>query len=290
MSRLHIMILALALASTPALAADEWIGLDDTQPVLFGIDLGEDENGDSSKALLLSLPFGERMGFYGAYRKTELSDFDQEFDSLALMSAVWLQLSQLVDVEMQYFFEGDEGELEKETLGLALALNQGAWNFRLQLDAGETRFFTRDIDAALLDRFLPDSYSSDVSGVGVVLGWQGNSWYWQANYQKYDYAKDLGVLHRSAFARFVVRSSALAQSSLLIARNASLLLGYTDYDNDYSLQVSQDQSAIDQSYEDRLTLAWQHWASQHFGYSLTAATALPADASVGLTLGLRWML
>ena len=37
-------------------------------------------------------------------------------------------------------------------------------------------------------------------------------------------------------------------------------------------------------------LSWQHWASQRVGYLLAAAAALPLDDSVGLTLGLRWML
>lgn len=290
MSRLNIMLLVFALTSDSCLAAEEWIGLDDEQPVLIGIDLGEDEFEDSSRALLLSLPLGERMGYYGYYNETELSDLDQEFDSLTLVTAIWFQLSQLLEIEVQYFFEGNGGELEKETLGLALALNQGKWSFRVGLEEGETLFFTRDIDSDFFDNFVPDSYATDVSGLGLSLGWQDNPWYWQASYQRYDYEKDLSALSRSAFARFIVKSSTLAQSSLLISQNASLLLGHADYDNDYSLQLSQAQSAIDESYDEMLMLSWQHWASQRFGYLLAAATALPLDDSVGFTLGLRWML
>ncbi len=290
MSRLNIMLLVFALSPVPCLGAEEWIGLEDEQPILVGIDLGEDEVEDSSRALLLSLPLGERMGYYGYYGETELSDLDQEFDSLTLVTTLWFQLSQLLDIEVQYFFEGNEGELEKETLGLALALDQGEWNFRVQLEEGETLFFTRAIDSDFFDSFVPDSYATDVSGFGVSLGWQGDPWYWQVNYLRYDYEKDLRALNRSVFARFIVKSSTLAQSSLLISQNASLLLGHADYDNDYSLQISQAQSAIDESYDETLMLSWQHWASQRFGYLLAAATALPLDDSVGLTLGLRWML
>lgn len=290
MSRLSILLLVFALSPACCLATDDWIGLDDEQPILIGIDLGEDEVEDSSRALLLSLPLGDRMGYYGYYNETELTDLDQEFDSLALVTAIWFQLSQLVEIEVQYFFEGNEDELEKETLGLALALNQGEWNFRLQFEEGETLFFTRDIDTDFFDSFVPDSFATDVSGFGASLGWQGDPWYWQASYQRYDYDEDLSALSRSAFARFIVKSSTLAQSSLLILQNSSLLLGHTDFENDYSLQISQDQSAIDESYGETLMLSWQHWASRRFGYLLTAATALPLDDSVGITLGLRWML
>ena len=290
MSQLNIMLLVFTLASGSCLAAEEWIGLDHEQPVLIGIDLGEDEFEDSSRALLLSMPVGDRMGYYGYYNETELSDLEQEFDSLTLVTAIWFELSQLVELEVQYFFEGNHGELEKETLGLALALDQGKWNFRVELEEGETLFFTRDIDSNFFDSLVPDSYASDVSGSGVSLGWRDDPWYWQASYQRYDYEKDLSVLSRSAFARFIVKSSTLAQSSLLISQNASLLLGHADYDNDYSLQISQTQSAIDESYAETLMLSWQHWASQRFGYLLAAAAALPLDDSVGLTLGLRWML
>lgn len=290
MSRLNIMLVVFALSPGSCLATEEWIGLEGEQPILIGVDLGEDEVEDSNWALLLSLPLGDRMGFYGYYSETELSDLDQEFDSLALATTLWFQLSQRVDIEVQYFFEGNEGELEKETLGLALALDQGEWNFRVQLEDGETLFFTREIDSDFFDSFVPDSFATDVTGFGVSLGWQGDPWYWQLNYLQYDYDEDLSALSRSAFARFIVKSSTLAQSSLLISQNASLLLGHADYDNDYSLQISQTQSAIDESYDETLMLSWQHWASRRFGYLLAAATALPPDDSVGLTLGLRWML
>ena len=290
MSRLNIMLLVFALSPGSCLGAEEWIGLEDEQPVLIGIDLGQDELEDSSRALLLSLPLGERMGYYGYYSETELSDLDQEFDSLVLVTTLWFQLSQLVDIEIQYLFEGNEGELEKETLGLALALDQGEWNFRVQLEEGETLLFTRAIDSDFFDSFVPDSYATDVSGFEVSLGWQGDPWYWQLNHLRYDYEKDLSALSRSAFARFIVKSSTLAQSSLLVSQNASLLLGHADFENDYSLQISQAQSAIDESYDETLVFSWQHWASQRFAYLLAAATGLPLDDSVGLTLGLRWVL
>jgi len=284
------MSLLIMLWPGPRVEAEDWIGLEQNPPVLLGADLGEDEIGDSYRALLLDLPLTDSAGFYGYYSETELSDADQSFDSLALVSALWLQLNQLVEIEMQHFFEGNEGELEKETLALALGLDQGQWNFRVQLETGEALFFTRDNDSDFFDRFVPDRFSTDVSAVTVSLGRRHASWYWQASYQRIDYEKDLGALDQSLFARFVVKASTLAQSSLLVAQNATLLLGYTDLENDYSVQVSQNQSAIDQTYEDTLLLSWQHWISRRFGYELGAATTLPGEDDTGLTLGLRWML
>lgn len=290
MKRLKYMLIALSLLPDYRLAAEEWLGLEDSQPVLIGIDLGEDEVGDSSQALLLSLPLGDGMGYYGYYSETQLTDTDQEFDSQRLLTSIWVQLSQLIELEVQHFFEGNEDELEQETLGLALSLAPGAWQLRIHLEEGDTRFFTRNVDSDFFDIYVPQSFTTDVSSIGVSLGWRGQPWYWQASYQRYDYEEDLSVFSRSVFARFIVKSSTLAHSSLLISKSTSLLAGYADFDNDYSIQLTQNQSAIDANYDDTLTLSWQHWASQRFGYLLSAATILPPDDSIGLTLGLRWML
>lgn len=284
------MLILILLWPLSCLGAEDWIGLDQRQPVLLGADFGEDDEGDSYRALLIDLPFSEKAGFYGHYGETELEDSEQTFEYLALVSAIWLQLNELVEVEMQHFFEGNEDELEKETLALALGLSQGRWQIRLELEEGEALLYTRNNDSDFFDRFVPDRFATDVSAIAVALGWQREAWYWQARYQRIDYEKDISALGQSRFAQFVVKSSALAQSSLLISQSASLLLGYADIADDYSLQISQDRSAIDGSYGEALFLSWQHWASQRFAYLLAAATPLPAEDGVGLTLGLRWML
>ena len=290
MRQLNLVLVVLSLLPDSRLAAEEWLGLENDQPVLIGIDQGEDEVGDSSRALLLSLPLGDRMGYYGYYSETQLTDLEQEFDNLLLLTSIWVQLSELVEFEIQHLFEGHEDELEQETLGLALSLTRGAWQLRIHLEDGDTQLFTRDVDSDFFATYVPGSFTTDVSAIGLSLGWQSQTWYWQASYQSYDYEKDLSVLSRSLFASIIVKSSTLAHSSLLISQNASLLAGYAALDNDYSIQIAQNQSAIDSSYDETLILSWQHWTSQRFGYLLAAATTLPLDDSIGLTLGLRWML
>ncbi len=285
-----LVLLVLMLFPAKRIEAEDWIGLDPEQPMLAGVDLGQDQSGDSAQALLLGFPLGDSAGFNGYYSQSKFTDEINEFDSLSLASAVWIALDELVEVELQHFFEGNGGELEKQTLGIALGLRQGEWRVRVQIDNGEALLFTRNDDSDFFDQFVPDRFSSAVSAIGVSLAWQRDTWYWQASYQRYDYEKDLSALERSRFARFVVKESALAQSSLLISKNASLVLGRADLDNDYWMQLSQDQSAIDDSYTDTLSLNWQHWASEDFGYLFNAAMPLPADDGIGLTLGLRWML
>jgi len=289
MKQLGIMVCVIAVLSSSRLAAEEWLGLEQEPPVLVGIELGRDEEEDSTGAFMLGLPLGNSAGYYGYYSNTQLSDAGQEFDSLALATTVWFQLSELVDIELLHFFEGNDGELEKETLGIALGLSQGNWDFRLQLDDGELLIFTRDDVTDFLSAFIPDRFDSDISGYGLTLGWQADPWYWQASYQRFDYESDLSPLDRSRFAQFVVKSSALAQSSLLISESTSLLVGHTDYDNDYSILIYQDQSAIDRSRAETLALSWQHWTNLRFGYLLVASMPVPAD-NIGLTLGLRWVL
>ncbi|MBT8434990.1 MAG: hypothetical protein KJN95_10015 [Gammaproteobacteria bacterium] len=289
MKQLGIMVCVFAVLSSSRLAAEEWLGLEQELPALVGIDLGRDQEEDTTAAFMLALPVGDSAGYYGYYSNTQLSDAGQEFDSLVLASTIWFQLSELVDIELQHFFEGNEDELEKETLGIALGLSLGNWDFRVQLDDGELLIFTRDDVTDFLGGFIPDRFDSDVSGYGLTLGWQADPWYWQASYQRFDYDRDITPLDRSRFAQFIVKSSALAQSSLLISESSSLLIGHTDYDNDYSILIYQDQSAIDQSRAETLALSWQHWTNLRFGYLLVASMPVPAD-SFGLTLGLRWVL
>jgi hypothetical protein len=105
MRQLNLVLVVLSLLPDSRLAAEEWLGLENDQPVLIGIDLGEDEVGDSSRALLLSLPLGDRMGYYGYYSETQLTDLEQEFDNLLLLTSIWVQLSELVEFEIQHLFE-----------------------------------------------------------------------------------------------------------------------------------------------------------------------------------------
>jgi len=283
------LALVLTIVSAPGTADDEWLGLEPEQPILIGFDLGQDEVEDLSAAFVLSLPLGNSAGYYGYYGNTELSDDGQEFDSLNLATVIWFELSELIELEVQHFFEGNTDELEKETLGLSLALSRGDWNFRVQLEDGDLLIFTNDDIGDFLDRFVPDRFDSDVSAYALALGRQVDPWYWQISYQRYDYEEDLTPLGSSLFAQFIFKSSALTHSSLLISRSTSVMLGLADYDNDYSITIYQDESAIDDSEEESLLLSWQHWANQQLGYLFAASIPVPGD-SIGVTLGLRWVL
>ena len=284
-----ILALVLTIVSGSGTASDEWLGLEPEQPILIGFDLGQDEVEDLSAAFVLSLPLGNSAGYYGYYGNTELSDDGQEFDSRALATVIWFELSELIELEVQHFFEGNTDELEKETLGLSLAFSRGDWNFRVQLEDGDLIIFTNEDIRDSFDTFVPDRFDSDVSGYTLALGRQVDPWYWQISYQRFDYEEDLTPLSRSLFAQFIFKSSALTQSSLLISRSTSVLLGRADYDNDYSISIYQDKSAIDDSDEESLLLSWQHWANRQLGYLFAASIPVPGD-SIGVTLGLRWVL
>ena len=283
------LALVLTIVSGPGSASEEWLGLEPEQPILVGFDLGRDEVEDLSAAFVLSLPLGNGAGYYGYYGNTELSDDGQEFDSLTLATVIWLELSELIELEIQHFFEGNTDELEKETLGLSLALSRGDWNFRVQLEDGDLLIFTNNDIGDFLDRFVPDRLDSDVSGYALALGRQVDPWYWQISYQRYDYEEDLTPLGSSLFAQFIFKSSALTHSSLLISRSTSVMLGHADYDNDYSISIYQDKSAIDDSEEESLLLSWQHWTNSQLGYLFAASIPVPGN-SIGVTLGLRWVL
>ncbi len=283
------LVLLLTMVSGSGTASDDWLGLEPEQPILIGFDLGQDEVEDFSAAFVLSLPLGDSAGYYGYYGNKELSDDGQEFDSLTLATVIWFELSQLIELEVQHFFEGNIDELEKETLGMSLAFSQGDWNFRVQLEDGDLLIFTNDDIRDFLQRSVPDRFDSGVSGYALALGRQVDPWYWQISYQQFDYEEDLTPLGSSLFAQFIFKSSALTQSSLLISRSTSVLLGHANYDNDYSISIYQDKSAIDDSKAETLLLSWQHWSSQQLGYLFAASIPVPGD-SIGLTLGLRWVL
>jgi len=288
MKQLALSLLLLLLLLSGRLAAEDWIGLDETSALGLGADLAVEDTGEYRAGVNFDQGLGAGAGLHGDYRVFELSDDEEEFQSLALATALWIEISELVDVEVSYFFEGNIDELEKETLGLALKFNRGDWNFQVQVEDGEMRLFTRSDLSNQLSRIIPDRIDSDVVGYGLLLGWQHEDWYWQASHQRFDYDRDLSVLDSSDFARFIVKPSALAQSSLLISRYSALLIGYADAVNDYSLMLAQDQSAIDDVYNDILVVNWQHWTSRNLGYLLTAS--FPESGTAGLSLGLRWVM
>lgn len=288
MKRFTLTLLLLPLLVSGRLAAEEWIGLDDRPALFVGADIAVEDTGDFNGGVNLGLALGDSAEVYAVYHSYELSDEDEEFRGLSLATALWFDLTALVDVEVSYFFEGDIDEIEKETLGLALGLNRGDWSFRVEFANGDLQLFTREVTGDVLNNLVPERIDSDLTGYGLVLGWQQQAWYWQLTHQRYDYEEDLSPLANSRFAQFIVKSSQLAQNSLLISKYTAFLFGYADFENDYALLLAQDQSAIDEVYTNSLTMSWQHWTSRHLGYLVAASFSESEDA--GLTLGLRWVM
>jgi hypothetical protein len=283
------MLVVLTWLTTSSLAADEWLGLESKPVTLIGLDLTQQDIGYQSQMVSLGLPIGYDAGFQGQLSNSNISGGQQEFDSRTLAVLIWFQLNDLIDIEAQYLFEGDDDELEKETLAIALGLNVGNWELRIHLEQGKLLIFTRDEVADFINNIIPDRLESEVDVLGLSVGWQNRPWYWRANHQQFDYEFDLTRLNGSRFAQFVISASALAQSSLLISESSSLLVGHTDFDNDYSIAYSQDKSAINESSGETLVLSWQHWANDNVGYLLAASRPEESD-DIGLTLGLRWVL
>jgi hypothetical protein len=288
MKRLTVTLLLLPLLAGEILAAEDWIGFEEVPPLQAGFDLAVEDGGDLNGGFNLQLALGDSAGIYGDYRVSELSDEEEEFESLALATALWFQLSELVDLEVSYFFEGNVDELEKETLGLALGFNRGNWNFQLQLEDGELHLFTRGEPGDIVSSVIPEQINSDLDGYGLRLGWQQQSWYWQVSHRRLDYERDLSLLDTSAFVQFIVKSGVLAQSSLLISKYTTFVVGHADFENDYSLLLAQEQSAIDDIYSDSLMVSWRHWTSPNLGYLIAAS--FPEFEDAGLTLGLQWVM
>lgn len=288
MKRTALTLLLLCLLAGNRLAADDWIGLEQQSPLSASADLAIEDNGDMNGGVNLELALGDRVRLSGDYHVYELSDEDEDLLNLALVTALWLELTELIDVEINYFFEGDIDELEKDSLGLALGFNHGNWNLRIEASDGELRLFTRDDLRDVRIPAIPERIDTDLVGYGLRLGWQQYNWHWQVFHQRYDYDRDLSPLASSNFAQFIVKSSALAQSSLLISKYTGLGAGYSDFEDDYSFLLLQDQSAIDDMHTDTLVLSWQHWAGRHVGYLLDAS--FPESEAAGLMLGLRWVM
>ena len=289
MRAMRAVLLALGPLAGDCAVAEEWLGLDAVDPGYLGVELSIEDSGDLGAAAGFALPLGPASGFQGDYSVSEFSDGEDEFDNLLLASRVWLELTSMLDLELMHFFEGNDDELEKETLGVGFNLRRGDWYFRVHYEDGDLLIFTRDDVFDFLPNRLPDRFETDVSVYGLRIGWQDLEWYWEAARQRYDYSDDLDALGTSAFAQFIVKSSALAHSSLLVSEYRSLLVGRSDPDNDYAILLWRDHSAIDESRGATMTLSWQHWAGENLGYLL--AISVPGDDEVvGLTLGLRWVI
>ncbi len=286
---LRLALLTLGPLACGGAAAEEWLGLDELDPGYLGVEISVEDSGDLGAATGFGFPLGPASGFQGDYSVTEFSDGEDEFDNLLLASRVWFELTAMLDAELMHTFEGNDDELEKETFGIGVNLQRGDWYVRVHYEAGELLIFTRDDVFDFLPGRLPDRIETDVSGYGLRIGWQGFAWYWEAARQRYDYEDDLAALGESAFAQFIVKSSALAHSSLLVSETTFLLIGHGDLDDDYSILLWRDHAAIDDFSSDTMTLSWQHWADDHLG-TLVAISVPGDDEVVALTLGLRWVM
>lgn len=289
MSDARVLLIVYALLPTGAVAAEDWLGLDDALPATVALELTRDDSGDTGGALGIFAPLGGAAGLQGDYAVATVSDGDNEFDNWLLASRVWIELSDLLDLELMHIFEGNDNELEKETLGIGLNLHRGDWYFKLHLEDGDLLIFTRDELGDFFNVAFPDHFETGVSAAAVRFGWQSSAWYWELARQRFDYADDLEPLGRSAFAQFIVKSSALAHSSLLLTESTSLLIGHADFANDYAMLLWRDRAAIDATTSSTLTLSWRHWPVANLGYLL--AVSVPGDDQfLGLTLGLQWVM
>lgn len=289
MRTMRAALLALGPLACDFAFADEWLGLDDLNPAYLGLEVSVENSGDLGAAAGFTIPLGPAAGFDGDYSLSEFSDGEDEFENLLLVSRVWLELSAMLELELFHAFEGNDDELEKETLGIGFKWQRNDWYVRVHYEDGDLLIFTRDDLLDFLSDRLPDRFETDVSAQGLRFGWQGLEWYWEAARQRYDYADDLSSLGESAFAQFIVKSSALAHGSLLVSEYTFLLVGRGDPYNDYSILLWHDRAAIDDLANDTMTLSWQHWARDNLGYLL--AISVPGEnEDIGLTLGLRWVM
>lgn len=289
MKRLMLALLLLPIFLADSFAAEDWLGLEDYPLFSLGAELSSDQAGNLAAALDPGLALNDRARIHGRYQIYQLSDDHEEFESLSLATTLWMQVSQSTEVEIGHFFEGNFDQLEKESLGLALGFSQGNWNIRFEFEEGDLLIFTRNDLGNVFDRAIPDRIDSELSSYAVSLGWQKQQWYWQASHKRYDYEVDLSRLNNSSLIQLIVKSAALAQTSLLISENTAIIIGHADYDDDYSIWLLQDRSAIDHLVNNSLVLNWQHWGGENLAYLLTASFPGQSEA-LGLSLGLRWVM
>ena len=276
----------LSLLTTSTALAEEWIGLNDEPPMIIGFQYSEEEQGNRSKLVYLSLPVASTNSLDVNYSQTTLIDEDNRFDSDSLYAGINVEIDEVFAISLNYQFQGQRNELEIDRFGFQLIVNPFPFSAQLGYSFGEVLIFTQqDI---FPNANIPENIQSDMDVLEVQVGWLFDRFGFNVSHRNYDYQKKLSALGSRPLFQLLVKPGVLVQAGLLLAEQTDLSLQYPLEQRSLAWHWSSSRSEIDDSRVHSLQMDWIEYLTEQTGLLISVGRS--DDFNWFLGLGLEWNL
>lgn len=266
--------------------AEKWIGLDDEPLTIVGFQFSEEEQGNRSKLVYLSLPVASGNSLDVNYSQTTLVDDDIDFDSDSLYAGINVDIDDVYAISLNYQFQGQRDELEIDRYGFQLILNPFPFSAQLGYSFGEVRLFTQQ--DLFPDADIPEQVQSDMDVLEVQVGWWFDNLEFNVSYRNYDYQRRVSALDSRPIFQLLVKPGVLAQAGLLLAEQTDLSLLYPIDQRSLAWHWSSSRSEVDDSRVHSLQMDWTEYLTEQTGLLISVGGS--DDINWYLGLGLEWIL
>ena len=270
-----------------ALAAnDDWIGLDDAPATRAGFNLSRDQQDNTGFELYLQQQLSPASQIDLDFSRDRLAQSDQTFNSDDFNARLALDLNPAWRTTLGYRFQGQRQQLEIEQFSLRAEYTPYPGFIALELSSGDLSLFTRnDVPA----RFNPGQVvHSNLNSAQVTVGWWFEDFSLSAQYRNIDYQRDVSQLETRPLLQLLVEPGALAQSGLLLSRQASIDLAFPLQQNQFGAHLQSSTSALNRQSVHSLQLDWTQQLDSHLDALFFISRNQGSEPNWTLSAGLEW--
>ncbi len=268
------------------LYAEEWIGLDDEPLTIVGFQYSEEQQGDHSRLVYLSLPVTSTNSLDVNYSQTSLNDEDIRFDSDSLYAGINVEIDEVFAISLNYQFQGQGNELEIDRYGFQLLINPYPFSAQLAYSFGEVRIFTQQ--NIFPNANIPEKVESDMDIFAVQVGWWFNRFGFNISHRIYEYQKQVSALGSRPLFQLLVKPGVLVQSGLLLAEQTDFSLQFPFEQRSLVGHWTSSRSEIDDSRVHSLQMEWTEYITGQTGLLISVGRSDGNNWYLGL--GLEWNL
>jgi len=276
------------MSSAPSLAdVNDWIGLDDEAPATrVGLLLTRDEQANSTQALYLQRLLSDAVTLDINISRDRLDHPQQVFNSDDFKSTLAFELNPDWSSTVGYQFQGQRAELEIEQFSLRIDYAPYPAFGSLEISAGDVTLFPRDDLPARFNSAT--GITSNMSSRQLELGWWFDDFTLSARYLDMDYQRDITQLETRPLLQTLVKPGALAQSGLLIARQASIDFSLPLELHRLAAHISSTTSALNHQSIRSVQLDWNHHIGKQWDGMIFISRYLDDDPDWTLSVGIEW--
>ncbi len=285
MRRIDWFALVALVMFTPV-QAEDWMGLDDEVPVLLGARYTVDGADNDTTDFFLSAPLNDQIILDLEYQRSHLSDGRETFSSDTIFGQLGFQLTETVDLQLAYQFQGQPEELEVTQFQLQLDYQPYPAFASFSYSQGDVTIFTLEELVGIFE--IESSYHSDMRVTGFSIGWWFEDFSLSTSYLDYDYERNISALGSSPLLQLLVKPGVLAQSGLFIDKQMVISLDVLLQQRELIGHLISNYSEIDRQRTRALQLDWIEPLSASTNLSVSIYRSDDRSDNWSLTLGLQW--